>query len=103
MCKSVTFENCTNTGNVTVTGHKAVELSVSNKGLIVSAGGFIGSANTSSENIKNKVIIDVDSTNTGTITAKNTATNKEKTVRGTETGVRDETAWVSVYPKVSEL
>ena len=102
-CKSVTFVNCTNNGSVTVTGHKAVESSVSNKGLIVSAGGFIGSANTSSGNIENKVKIVGDSTNTGTITAKNTATNGEKTVTGNEAGGRDETAWVSVYSKVGEL
>ena len=91
-CKTVTFEKCTNNGNVHVTGKKEVQKS-GYEGLIVMAGGFVGSPNGT-----DKTFVATDCTNTGTITAINTLTNGKKEIKGMAEGGRDETGWVKVYP-----
>ena len=94
-CKLVKFENCTNNGNVTVTGKKKAENSPSNAGLRVMAGGFIGSTNSSVENPKTYNV--TNCTNTGTITATNTQTNTTKFVKGMGEGIKDNNGWLQVY------
>ena len=90
--KSVTFNNCTNNGNVTVTGKK--EAASSNSGLIVMASGFIGSINNGSFTTECKA---TNCTNTGTITATNSLTNGTKTVTKMEEGGKYQSEWVQVY------
>ena len=96
-CKLVKFENCTNNGNVTVTGKKNVENSPSNAGLRVMAGGFIGSVNGAG-----KTMTATNCTNTGTITATNTQTGGTKTVTRMEQGGKDDTGWLQVYAIYAE-
>ena len=93
LCKKVTFTKCVNNGNVHVTGKKEVQTATGDKGLIVMAGGFIGSPNGT-----DKTFVATDCTNTGTITAINTLTNGKKEIKGMAEGGRDETGWVKVYP-----
>ena len=89
--KSVTFENCTNNGNVSVIGYQKNKT----QGLIVMASGFIGSTNNGAYTTECKAI---NCTNTGTITATNTAyTNGTKTVTKMEQGGKDEEGWLQVY------
>ena len=90
--KSVTFNNCTNNGNVTVTGKK--EAASSNSGLIVMASGFIGSINNGSFTTECKA---TNCTNTGTITATNSLTKGTKTVTKMEEGGKYQSEWVQVY------
>ena len=96
-CKLVKFENCTNNGNVTVTGNKGKESNQSNAGLRVMAGGFIGSVNGAG-----KTMTATNCTNNGTITATNTQTGVTKTVTGTEQGGKDDTGWLQVYAIYAE-
>ena len=103
-CKLVTFENCTNNGDVTVTGKKEAEKSPSNAGKRVMAGGFIGSTNSSTvENDPNKKKMVANlCTNTGTITATNTFyTDSTKTIQGKDNsgeGTYDaQNGWLQVY------
>ena len=93
-CKSVTFEKCTNNGNVHVTGHYAKQTDPNNYGLIVTAGGFIGQINGNT----NKTFTVKDCINTGTITAVNTLTKGNKEVKGMDEGSRDIEKCVKVYP-----
>ncbi len=86
--KQVTFENCTNNGNVTVTGYEEKKT----EGLIVMAGGFIGSVNGTK-----KTMTVTNCTNNGTITATNSLTKGTKTVKGMDGSGIDETGWVKVY------
>ena len=95
--KQVTFENCTNNGNVTVTGNKEKESNQSNAGLRVMAGGFIGSVNGAG-----KTMSATNCTNTGTITATNTKTNVTKIVTGMGDGVKDNDGWLQVYSIYAE-
>ena len=88
-CKQVNFENCTNNGNVTVTGSKAVDKA---EGLRVMAGGFIGSVNGAG-----KTMTATNCTNNGTITATNTQTNTTKFVKGMGEGIKDNNGWLQVY------
>ena len=74
LCKNVTFTKCVNNGNVSVTGNNAG----GNASEIVSAAGFIGSANES----EGKDITLTNCSNTGSITAVNTYTNKTASVSG---------------------
>mgnify|MGYP004699358877 CR=1 FL=1 len=98
-CKLVTFNECTNNGSVTVTGN----ISDGSKNGCVMAGGFIGAVNGHTETLNNKIKIEGKSTNTGTITAINTATNGEKTVTGSDNtvGNKIEEKLVSAYPLYS--
>ena len=88
-CKQVNFENCTNNGNVTVTGSKAVD---KEEGFIVMTGGFVGAVN------GGKAMTATNCKNTGTITATNTLyPNFTKTVKGmTGSGIYED-GWVKVY------
>ena len=90
--KSVTFEKCTNNGNVTVVGYQKDKT----QGLIVMAGGFIGAINNGAFTTECKA---TNCTNNGTITATNTATNSTKTIEGmSHSGEgKDETGWVQIY------
>ena len=100
-CKTVTFTKCVNNGNVHVTGKKEVD---GNKGLIVMAGGFIGSINDTWNSKENKFgktyNVDADCINNGTITVVNTyySQNGTATITGMETGIRKDDGWVKVYP-----
>ena len=100
-CKTVTFTKCVNNGNVYVTGKKEVDV---NKGLIVMAGGFIGSINdtydTATERYGKTYNVDADCVNNGTITVVNTyyPENGTATVTGMATGIRNNDGWVKVYP-----
>lgn len=87
-CKQVNFENCTNNGNVTVTGYEEKKT----EGFIVMAGGFIGSVNGTK-----KTMTVTNCTNNGTITATNSLTKGTKTVKGMDGSGIDETGWVKVY------
>ena len=87
-CKQVNFENCTNNGNVTVTGSKAVD---KEEGFIVMAGGFVGAVN------GEKTMTATNCKNTGTIKAINTQTNGTKTVKELNDSGIDKTGWVKVY------
>ena len=95
--KQVTFENCTNNGNVTVTGNKEKESNQSNAGLRVMAGGFVGSVNGAG-----KKMTATNCTNTGTITATNTKTNVTKIVTEMGNGIKDDTGWLQVYAIYAE-
>ena len=74
LCKNVTFTKCVNNGNVSVTGN----IAGGNASEIVSAAGFIGSANGSD----GKEITLTDCSNTGSITAVNTYTNETASASG---------------------
>lgn len=74
LCKKITFTKCVNNGNVSVTGN----IAGGNASEIVSAAGFIGSANES----EGKDITLTNCSNTGSITAVNTYTNKTASVSG---------------------
>lgn len=87
-CKQVNFENCTNNGNVTVTGSKAVD---KEEGFIVMAGGFVGAIN------GEKTMTATNCKNTGTIKAINTQTSGTKTVKELNDSGIDKTGWVKVY------
>ena len=82
-CKTVTFTKCVNNGNVSVTGN----IAGGNASEIVSAAGFIGSANGST----GKTFSLSDCSNTGSITAVNTKTNKTVNVSGSDNHVYEET------------
>ena len=92
-CKQVNFENCTNNGNVTVTGSKAVD---KEEGFIVMTGGFVGAVN------GGKTMTATNCKNTGTITATNTKTNVTKIVTEMGNGVKDDTGWLQVYAIYAE-
>ena len=91
MCSPVNFENCTNNGNVTVTGSKA-KADVDDQR--VTAGGFVGSVNGSG----GKTMTATNCTNTGTITATNTKTGGTGTITGMNPGIKDdnENGWLQV-------
>ena len=74
LCKNVTFTECVNNGNVSVTGN----IAGGNASEIVSAAGFIGSANVS----EGKTFSLTDCSNTGSITAVNTKTDQTVSVSG---------------------
>ena len=95
MCKTINFNNCTNNGNVTVTGNKEKESNQSNAGLRVMAGGFIGSTNSREANPKTYNI--TNCTNTGTITATNTKTNITQSIKGMGNKIIDDEGWLQVY------
>lgn len=100
-CKSVTFVNCTNTGNVTVTG--SIFDNKATYGCVM-AGGLIGATNIS-EGTTKKTITANGCTNTGTITATNTDNNKKgsKSVSGMDKGERIDANLVSAYPLYSKI
>ena len=100
-CKSVTFVNCTNTGNVTVTG--SIFDNKATYGCVM-AGGLIGATNIS-EGTTKKTITANGCTNTGTITATNTDNNKKgsKIVSGMGEGERIDANLVSAYPLYSNI
>ena len=88
-CSEINFNNCTNNGNVTVVGYQKDKT----QGLIVMAGGFIGSVNGTKA-----TMAATNCTNKGTITATNTAyTNGTKTVTEMGQGGKDEEGWLQVY------
>ena len=101
-CKTVTFTKCVNNGNVHVTGKKEIQTVEGNKGLIVMAGGFIGSINdtynTATKKYGKTYNVDADCVNNGTITAINTFTSGEMEVKGMTGGDKDSDKWVKVYP-----
>jgi hypothetical protein len=99
VCKLVTFENCTNTGNVIVTG--SISDNKATNGCVM-AGGLIGATNIS-EGTTKKTITANGCTNTGTITATNTDNNKKgsKSVSGMDKGERIDANLVSAYPLYS--
>ena len=96
VCESVTFENCINNGSVTVTGN----ISDGSKNGCVMAGGLIGATNIS-EGTTKKTITATGCTNTGTITAKNTAKGGEIIVNGSNVGSKNTEKLVSAYPLYS--
>ena len=73
-CKTVTFTECVNNGNVSVTGN----IAGGNESRIVNAAGFIGSANGSAS----KEITLKGCSNTGSITAVNTNNSETASVSG---------------------
>ena len=82
-CKTVTFTECVNNGNVSVTGKTAG----GNASEIVNAAGFIGSANgikveKSTGDVITKEITLTGCSNTGSITAVNTDNNKTASALG---------------------
>ena len=96
-CKSVTFVNCTNKGNVSVTGNR----SDSSNNACIMAGGFIGAVNTNPTASNRKVTTTGECTNKGTIIATNTANGTVITVTDMTGGRKDGTNLVSAYPLYS--
>ena len=103
-CKTVTFTKCVNNGNVHVTGKKEIQTVEGNKGLIVMAGGFIGSINdtynTATKKYGKTYNVDADCVNNGTITVVNTYYPEKgtATATGMTGGCRKDEGWVKVYP-----
>ena len=98
-CKSVTFVNCTNKGNVSVTGNR----SDSSNNACIMAGGFIGAVNTNPTASNRKVTTTGECTNKGTIIATNTANGTAITVTDMTGGRKDGTNLVSAYPLYSNI